>query len=84
MHRPEFISQSRQRVKRLAQQAEERKLQEVFSRERGELFGRPGGPGRLPKPAGTHQETAEGGYSSAEVLLTFCRQLHVLCMQTFP
>ncbi|XP_041809058.1 uncharacterized protein alms1 isoform X2 [Chelmon rostratus] len=53
MHRPEFISQSRQRVKRLAQQAEERKLQEVFSRERGELFGRPGGPGRLPKPAGT-------------------------------
>lgn len=56
MRRPEFISQSRQRVKRLARQAEERKLQEVFSREREELFSRPGGPGRLPKPAGTHQE----------------------------
>nr|XP_046268644.1 uncharacterized protein alms1 isoform X2 [Scatophagus argus] len=51
--RPAFISQSRQRVKRLAMQAQERKLQEVFSREREELFSRPGGPGRLPKPAGT-------------------------------
>lgn len=56
MRRPEFISQSRQRVKRLARQMEERKLQEVFSREREELFSRPGGPGRLPKPAGTQQE----------------------------
>ncbi|XP_076604660.1 ALMS1 centrosome and basal body associated protein isoform X2 [Chaetodon auriga] len=52
MHRPEFISQSRRRVERLAQQAEERKLQEVFSRDRDELFSRPGGAGRLPKPAG--------------------------------
>ncbi|XP_068573682.1 mucin-4 [Cebidichthys violaceus] len=51
--RPEFISQSRWRVKRLALQAEERKLQEVFSRERDELFSRPGGPGRFQKPAGT-------------------------------
>ncbi|XP_070698553.1 serine-rich adhesin for platelets [Pempheris klunzingeri] len=51
--RPEFISRSRQRVKCLALQVEERKLQEVFSRERDELFSRPGGPGRLPKPAGT-------------------------------
>ncbi|XP_029315845.1 uncharacterized protein alms1 isoform X2 [Cottoperca gobio] len=50
--RPEFISQSRWRVKRLALQVEERKLQEVFSRERDELFSRPGGPGRLAKPAG--------------------------------
>ncbi|XP_044022772.1 uncharacterized protein alms1 isoform X2 [Siniperca chuatsi] len=53
MRRPEFISQSRQRVKRLALQVEERKLQEVLSRERDELFSWPGGPGRLPKPAGT-------------------------------
>lgn len=53
MCRPEFISQSRQRVQRLALQVEERKLQEVFIRERDELFTRPGGPGRLPKPAGT-------------------------------
>lgn len=53
MRRPEFISQSRQRVKRLALQVEERKLQEAFSRERDELFGRLRGPGRLHKPAGT-------------------------------
>ncbi|XP_051237452.1 platelet binding protein GspB isoform X4 [Dicentrarchus labrax] len=53
MRRPEFISQSRRRVKRLALQVEERKLQEAFSRERDELFSRPGGPGRLPRPAGT-------------------------------
>ncbi|XP_035530533.1 platelet binding protein GspB isoform X2 [Morone saxatilis] len=53
MRRPEFISQSRQRVKRLALQVEERKLQEAFSREREGLFSRPGGPGRLPRPAGT-------------------------------
>ncbi|XP_034381173.1 uncharacterized protein alms1 isoform X2 [Cyclopterus lumpus] len=52
MRRPEFISQSRQRVRRLALQVEERNLQEVFSRERRELFSRPGGPARLPKPAG--------------------------------
>ncbi|XP_056282933.1 nascent polypeptide-associated complex subunit alpha, muscle-specific form isoform X2 [Pseudoliparis swirei] len=48
MRRPEFISQSRQRVMRLALQAEERNLQEVFRRERHQLFGRPGGPARLP------------------------------------
>ncbi|XP_029348974.1 mucin-5AC isoform X2 [Echeneis naucrates] len=50
--RPEFISRSTQRVKRLALQAEERKLQAVFSRERHELFNQHGGPGRLPRPAG--------------------------------
>lgn len=60
MHRPEFISQSRQRVKRLALQVEERKLQEIFSRERDGLFSRPGGPGRLPRPAGTRQQTPGG------------------------
>lgn len=85
--RPKFISQSMQRVKRLALQVEERRLQEVFSREREELFSRPGGPGRLPKPAGTQQETP-GGESlivtshlldafsvsslQTEVLLMFC------------
>ncbi|XP_040055847.2 ALMS1 centrosome and basal body associated protein [Gasterosteus aculeatus] len=52
MHRPQFLSQSRRRVKRLALQAEERKLQEAFSRERDPLFTRPGGPGRLLQPAG--------------------------------
>lgn len=54
MRRPEFISRSRQRVRRLALQAEERKLQAVFSRER-ELYNHPGGLGRLPRPAGTRQ-----------------------------
>ncbi|XP_040917064.1 platelet binding protein GspB [Toxotes jaculatrix] len=53
MRRPDFISRSTQRVERLALQVEERKLQAVFTRERDELFHRPGGPGRLPKPAGT-------------------------------
>ncbi|XP_068194203.1 streptococcal hemagglutinin [Antennarius striatus] len=47
--RPEFISQSRRRLERLALLAEERKLQEVFSRENEERFSRPRGP----KPAGT-------------------------------
>lgn len=64
VRRPDFISQSRQRVERLALQAEERRLQEVFSRDREELFSRPGAPGRLPKPAGRdgkHQEEEEGG-----------------------
>ncbi|XP_071369518.1 uro-adherence factor A [Centroberyx affinis] len=50
MRRPEFISQSRKRTRRLALQAEERKLQADFRREREELFDRPGRPGRLPRP----------------------------------
>ncbi|KAK6304914.1 hypothetical protein J4Q44_G00255000 [Coregonus suidteri] len=53
LRRPEFVSRSRERVKRLVLQVEERKLQVVFSRERHQLFNRPGGPGRLPKPTGT-------------------------------
>ncbi|KAG7234602.1 hypothetical protein INR49_002231, partial [Caranx melampygus] len=53
MRRPEFISRSTQRVKCLALQAEERKLQAIFTREREELFNQRRGPGRLPKPAGT-------------------------------
>ncbi|KAM4540335.1 uncharacterized protein alms1 [Fundulus diaphanus] len=53
MCRPEFISRSKQRVRCLALQADERRLQAVFSRERGLLFKQPGGAGRLPKPAGT-------------------------------
>ncbi|XP_037652651.1 platelet binding protein GspB isoform X1 [Sebastes umbrosus] len=53
MRRPEFISKSMRRVERLALQVEERKLQEDFSRERDELFSRPGGPRRLLRPAGT-------------------------------
>ncbi|XP_071354433.1 serine-rich adhesin for platelets [Trachinotus anak] len=53
MRRPEFISRSTQRVKRLALQVEERKLQADFTRERDGLFIQHGGLGRLPKPAGT-------------------------------
>ncbi|XP_042243925.1 mucin-5AC isoform X2 [Thunnus maccoyii] len=53
MRRPEFISRSKQRVKCLTLQVEERKLQTVFSRERDELFNWPGAQERLPKPAGT-------------------------------
>ncbi|XP_068436827.1 serine-rich adhesin for platelets [Clinocottus analis] len=52
MRRPKFISQSRRRVSRLALQVEERKLQEVFIRERDEHFGWLGQQGRMPKPAG--------------------------------
>ncbi|KAK9534246.1 hypothetical protein VZT92_009303 [Zoarces viviparus] len=52
MRRPEFISQSRWRVKRLARQVEERKLREEFSRGSDGLFRWPGGPGRLQRPAG--------------------------------
>ncbi|KAM9355806.1 uncharacterized protein alms1 isoform 3-T3 [Pholidichthys leucotaenia] len=50
-HRPEFISRSRQRVKRLALQVEERKLQTAFTRNR-EVFVQLGEPERLPRPAG--------------------------------
>ncbi|XP_078133733.1 ALMS1 centrosome and basal body associated protein isoform X2 [Sander vitreus] len=53
MHRPEFISDSRLRVKRMALQAQERKLQVNFCRERDELFSWLGGAQRLPRPAGT-------------------------------
>lgn len=51
MHRPEFISRSRQRVMHLALQAEERRLQAGSIRERN-LFNQPDRPSRLPKPAG--------------------------------
>ena len=51
--RPGFISRSTQRVRCLALQAEERKLQAVFFRERDELFSQPGGGGGAPRPAGT-------------------------------
>ncbi|XP_056868006.1 mucin-19 isoform X2 [Takifugu flavidus] len=53
--RPDFISQSRQRLQRLALQAEERKLQEEFSRRREEHLSRPGGAPRQLKPAGTRR-----------------------------
>lgn len=55
--RPDFISQSRQRLRRLALQVEARKLQEVFSRRREERFGRPGGAARQLRPAGTPHAT---------------------------
>ncbi|XP_043919243.1 Alstrom syndrome protein 1 homolog [Protopterus annectens] len=41
MRRPDFISHSRERVKRLELVAEERKLQRVFQRERERLFSHP-------------------------------------------
>ncbi|XP_074547750.1 uncharacterized protein alms1 isoform X2 [Halichoeres trimaculatus] len=53
MRRPDFISQSRQRMRSLALQAEERRLQADFSRDREELFVQPRGLGGLPRPAGT-------------------------------
>ncbi|KAM7403652.1 hypothetical protein PAMA_004204 [Pampus argenteus] len=52
MRRPEFISRSMQRVKRLTLQVEERKLQ-TFSRERNQLVDWSSGQERLLKPAGT-------------------------------
>lgn len=51
--RPDFVSQSRERLWRLALQVETRKLQEAFSRRREERFSRPGGAARQFKPAGT-------------------------------
>ncbi|CAF92779.1 unnamed protein product, partial [Tetraodon nigroviridis] len=50
--RPDFLSQSRQRLRRLALQVEARKLQEVLSRRREERYGRPGGAARQLQPAG--------------------------------
>ncbi|KAM4723422.1 uncharacterized protein FYW61_014177 [Anableps anableps] len=52
MRRPEFISRSKQRVRCLARQAEERRLHAAFSRERDPLFAQPREPETLPKPAG--------------------------------
>lgn len=66
MRRPYFISESRQRLRRLAQRVEARKLQEVFSSRRAERFSRPGGAARQLHPAGTppHQGgEGEGGTS---------------------
>lgn len=53
MRRPDFISQSRRRVKCLALQAEDRKRQEVFIREREDVFSWTGAKGRLLRPKGT-------------------------------
>ncbi|KAK7148845.1 hypothetical protein R3I93_013003 [Phoxinus phoxinus] len=50
LHRPEFVSRSRERMKRLGLLVEERRLQAVFSREREELFNCPG-PSRPLRPA---------------------------------
>ncbi|XP_056617097.1 uncharacterized protein alms1 isoform X2 [Triplophysa dalaica] len=41
LHRPEFVSRSRERMKRLELLVEERRLQTVFNREREELFNCP-------------------------------------------
>ncbi|XP_047200695.1 uncharacterized protein alms1 [Girardinichthys multiradiatus] len=53
MRRPDFISRSKQRVRCLALQAEERRLQAVFRRERNLPFNQLWEPERLLKPAGT-------------------------------
>ncbi|XP_052428314.1 uncharacterized protein alms1 isoform X2 [Carassius gibelio] len=50
LHRPEFVSRSRERMKRLGLLVEERRLQEVFNREREELFNCPA-PSRPYRPA---------------------------------
>lgn len=57
--RPDFLSQSRQRLRRLALQVEARKLQEVLSRRREERYGRPGGAARQLQPAGTARSRGE-------------------------
>ncbi|KAK3554422.1 hypothetical protein QTP70_023055 [Hemibagrus guttatus] len=41
LRRPEFVSRSRERMKRLCLLVEERKMQAVFNKEREELFNRP-------------------------------------------
>ncbi|XP_059422342.1 uncharacterized protein alms1 isoform X2 [Carassius carassius] len=50
LHRPEFVSRSRERMKRLGLLVEERRLQAVFNREREELFNCPA-PSRPYRPA---------------------------------
>ncbi|XP_043111543.1 uncharacterized protein alms1 isoform X2 [Puntigrus tetrazona] len=50
LHRPEFVSRSRERMKRLGFLVEERRLQAVFNREREELFNCPA-PSRPYRPA---------------------------------
>lgn len=40
LRRPEFVSRSRERMKRLCLLVEERKMQTVFNKEREELFNR--------------------------------------------
>lgn len=52
MRRPDFISESRQRLRRLAQQVEARKMQEALSRRREERLGRPGGAAPQLHPPG--------------------------------
>ncbi|KAK1791568.1 hypothetical protein P4O66_013572, partial [Electrophorus voltai] len=47
LHRPEFVSRSRERMKRLCLVVEERKMQAVFNQERDELFNHPA-PTQLP------------------------------------
>lgn len=56
MRRPEFISRSRQRMRRLALQVEERKLQSDFLRDRDEYLKPTAGLRRLPQAAGTEPE----------------------------
>lgn len=58
MRRPEFICQSKQRVRRLALQAEERRLQATLGRDRRRLYNQPGELGRLLKSAGIQATTA--------------------------
>ncbi|XP_034158811.2 centrosome-associated protein ALMS1 [Pangasianodon hypophthalmus] len=41
LHRPEFVSRSRERMKRLCLLVEDRKMQAVFNKEREDLFNRP-------------------------------------------
>ncbi|KAJ8407628.1 hypothetical protein AAFF_G00274850 [Aldrovandia affinis] len=52
MRRPDFVSRSRERIKRLELQVEERRLQAVFEQEREQLFNRPGLRGQPFQPTG--------------------------------
>ncbi|XP_061102806.1 uncharacterized protein alms1 isoform X2 [Conger conger] len=51
MRRPDFVSRSRERMKRLGLQVEERRLQAVFDQEREQLFNQPGCRAQLSQPA---------------------------------
>ncbi|XP_048852989.1 uncharacterized protein LOC125721100 isoform X1 [Brienomyrus brachyistius] len=52
MRRPDFISRSQERMKRLGLQVEERRLQAIFAQERENLFNQPANVLMHPQPAG--------------------------------
>lgn len=83
MRRPDFISESRQRLRRLAQQVEARKMQEALSRRREERLGRPAGAAPQLRPPGA-EFTAGGEFKLISEILTWisvARQREESCSQ---